>query len=671
MADVFISYKTEEFDEANWVKTTLETNGISCWMAPLSIPGGSSYAVEIPQAIRAAKVFVLILSEKSQLSKWVPRELDQAINSEKMILPFVLEDCPLKDDFNFYLSNVQRYAAYENKAQAIEKMITRIKAVIGTESTENNSAISQAKTSESTDTVGSPFEKEETPDNIKNNSESKEDDAIGIPNDEISLKMSNPEKVRSTKNNNRLPKAIVRHGVKKRIIFAAIAAIFTVAVLLSVVFNIMGHVTIAGQRYDKSVGFISLKDTELTYADLKNLTECKKLGTLTLENCRFPLEKLEILFESVDFKLELSNCGITDDILAQVNFEEVNIKSLKLDDNELLTELTPLASLSGQLESLSFNRCSVSDISFLKDFTQIKHLEFASNKVSDISFLSDCTSVTELYISDNEIETISSLSSCKSISEISVDNNKLTSLEGLENSISLKKIKAENNKIENIDGLINATLLTEVNLSGNSVSDMSFLEKSKENLRRLYIAENEISDISFLEKCTVINELDISGNGIVSVEPLRNLKGLTFLNASNNSIDNISPLANLKNLNFLNLSNNKIKSTVSVNFSEESSYVTLDLSHNEITDLVIPTKVSYKYLAFYGNSISSLPYLESVSGSEIVFEYSPDIDFELLKKTSFNSYRIFDCPLDCQVKISETLGEYRTTFTNEEDYLKS
>ena len=95
MADVFISYKAEEFNDANWIRTVLETNGLSCWMAPASIPGGSSYAAEIPKAIRAAKVFVLVLSEKCQLSRWVPRELDQAINEGKTILPFMLENCQL------------------------------------------------------------------------------------------------------------------------------------------------------------------------------------------------------------------------------------------------------------------------------------------------------------------------------------------------------------------------------------------------------------------------------------------------------------------------------------------------------------------------------------------------------------------------------------------------
>ena len=64
MRDVFISYKAEELEEASWVKSVLENNGISCWMAPACIPGGSNYAVEIPQAIRQAKVFVLILSSR-------------------------------------------------------------------------------------------------------------------------------------------------------------------------------------------------------------------------------------------------------------------------------------------------------------------------------------------------------------------------------------------------------------------------------------------------------------------------------------------------------------------------------------------------------------------------------------------------------------------------------
>ena len=128
--DVFISYKAEEINEASWVKTTLENNGISCWMAPMCISGGSNYAKEIPQAIRECKVFVLVLSNKAQESRWVPKEVDKAINYNKVIMPFMIENCRLTDEFDFYLANVQIYSAYENREENIKRMMNDINAVI-------------------------------------------------------------------------------------------------------------------------------------------------------------------------------------------------------------------------------------------------------------------------------------------------------------------------------------------------------------------------------------------------------------------------------------------------------------------------------------------------------------------------------------------------------------
>ena len=129
--DIFISYKSEDFAQAQWLCSVLETNGLSCWMAPTSIPGGSNYAREIPQAIDNCKIFVLALTEQCQDSIWVPKELDRAINAGKIIMPFMLENCALTDDFNFYLSNVQRYEAYQNKAAAMERMLRDIHALLG------------------------------------------------------------------------------------------------------------------------------------------------------------------------------------------------------------------------------------------------------------------------------------------------------------------------------------------------------------------------------------------------------------------------------------------------------------------------------------------------------------------------------------------------------------
>ena len=130
MKEVFISYSTLDSVAAETVRDVLETNGLSCWMAPRDIPGGSNYTKEIPIAIRGCTVFVLILSENAQSSHWVLKELDSAVNAGKVILPFMLEDCTLNDEFNFLLTGAQRYSAYQKKAEALETLIRRIRGIL-------------------------------------------------------------------------------------------------------------------------------------------------------------------------------------------------------------------------------------------------------------------------------------------------------------------------------------------------------------------------------------------------------------------------------------------------------------------------------------------------------------------------------------------------------------
>ncbi len=140
MKEVFISYSTGDITSAETVRDILEQNGLSCWMAPRDIPGGSNYTKEIPIAIRNCKVFVLILSKNAQGSQWVLKELDSAVNSGKVILPFMLEDCILNDEFNFLLTGTQRYSAYQKKAEALETLIGRIRGILNVNVATDNTA---------------------------------------------------------------------------------------------------------------------------------------------------------------------------------------------------------------------------------------------------------------------------------------------------------------------------------------------------------------------------------------------------------------------------------------------------------------------------------------------------------------------------------------------------
>lgn len=132
MRQVFISYSTKDQLQAEAVRNVIEQNGITCWMAPRDIPGGSNYTKEIPNAIRGCQAFVLMLSQNAQASPWVLKELDSAVNEGKIILPFQLEDITLTDEFNFLLTGAQRYDAYQKKSEALQLLISRIQAIIGT-----------------------------------------------------------------------------------------------------------------------------------------------------------------------------------------------------------------------------------------------------------------------------------------------------------------------------------------------------------------------------------------------------------------------------------------------------------------------------------------------------------------------------------------------------------
>ena len=124
---VFISYKSEEYEIAKSIRALLQEHSYPCWMAPESIPAGSNYMLEIPKAIRTCDLFVLIISEASQKSQWVQKEIDRAVKFNKYILPFHADDSELSDAIDFVVSNNQRIEAYQNFDGACKELLTAVR----------------------------------------------------------------------------------------------------------------------------------------------------------------------------------------------------------------------------------------------------------------------------------------------------------------------------------------------------------------------------------------------------------------------------------------------------------------------------------------------------------------------------------------------------------------
>lgn len=144
---VFISYSSLDTQEANRVIRLLQQMKISYWKAPEMIPAGSSYAREIPQAIRECTIFLLIVSQASQDSVWVEKEIDTAIHYRRTILPLRIDDEPMNDMFYFYLNNVQAIFYHNNVTAAFQALEKRLKYLLAGERETNTDQVPE-KTAE-------------------------------------------------------------------------------------------------------------------------------------------------------------------------------------------------------------------------------------------------------------------------------------------------------------------------------------------------------------------------------------------------------------------------------------------------------------------------------------------------------------------------------------------
>ena len=104
--EVFISYSTKNKNVADAVVANFEKNGIRCWYAPRDILPGQEWVSAIKEGLRAAKVFVLIFTQESNLSRQVMNEVALAFNASKTIVPFRLTEEMMNDELEYYLTRV-------------------------------------------------------------------------------------------------------------------------------------------------------------------------------------------------------------------------------------------------------------------------------------------------------------------------------------------------------------------------------------------------------------------------------------------------------------------------------------------------------------------------------------------------------------------------------------
>jgi TolB-like protein len=108
MADIFISYSSNDRQKADQLTELLASAGLSVWIDKSGIDLATSWSKEIVDAIDGCKALVVLLSLSSIASVNVAKEIALAGERGKKILPLDLEPVTLPNELAYHLAGLQR-----------------------------------------------------------------------------------------------------------------------------------------------------------------------------------------------------------------------------------------------------------------------------------------------------------------------------------------------------------------------------------------------------------------------------------------------------------------------------------------------------------------------------------------------------------------------------------
>lgn len=129
--DVFISYSSRDKTTALAICHVLEEHRIRCWMAPRDIPPGADYGDVIDEAIVGCRLFVLVFSGPAALSQWVKGELNLAFTERKIIIPYRIDETPLKGAMRLILNQTHWIEAYPDAEARFGELVEAAERFLG------------------------------------------------------------------------------------------------------------------------------------------------------------------------------------------------------------------------------------------------------------------------------------------------------------------------------------------------------------------------------------------------------------------------------------------------------------------------------------------------------------------------------------------------------------
>jgi photosystem II stability/assembly factor-like uncharacterized protein len=158
--DVFISHSAKDKTIADAVCAMLESEGIRCWIAPRDVTPGMEWGKCIIDAIKQARVMLLVFTANANASPQIRREVERAVNHDVVILPFRVENVLPDESLEYFIGNVHWLDALTPPMEAhLKNLAKTIKVLLAQMGTRDGSAVSHSEL----DTADAEFEEAAAP----------------------------------------------------------------------------------------------------------------------------------------------------------------------------------------------------------------------------------------------------------------------------------------------------------------------------------------------------------------------------------------------------------------------------------------------------------------------------------------------------------------------------
>ena len=207
--------------------------------------------------------------------------------------------------------------------------------------------------------------------------------------------------------------------------------------------------------------------------------------------------------------------------------------------------------------------------------------------------------------------------SAGAVTTVECYSGSVSSLRGIQNFTELERLVISDPHFGDISPISKLIDLTEVYISwgGKKISDISSLSNLT-NLRRLGLTAQPISNFSALATIESLENLEVSETRLGNLGELGPKPNLTGLYISGTLVREISDLSFAPLLQLLSARSLSLKGSLNLSGSVSLSFI--DLSHNELTEIVLPARSEFDGLYFGSNH--ELTKVEGLRSDSVVRE---------------------------------------------------